>query len=345
MSKHMSNNLRIKRKYLVWLKEAKGLSEKSIDKAASSISTYEAYLVNKDFRAFNAELVRAFKRQLSSRKSARTGAKVSHASVNGVLRDLKAFFLFLADQPGYKSKLTHSEAAYFSTERKSEQSARGGLWKPHPSPQQARHVLSQMPADTVLQRRDRALMAFLFLTGSREGAAITIRLQHVDLKAGCVHFDGRTVNTKFGKSFTTSFFPFGADAEQILRDWIDELQNQHLFAQSNPLLPKTKVGIGSELRFEALGIEREPWSSPSAAAKIYKKAFADAGFPPFSPHLVRDMIIELANDFCRTPEDFKAWSQNVGHEDVLMSFRAYGSVATGRQMELFGRYRKDGAAS
>lgn len=345
MSKHSSNNLRIKRKYLVWLKEAKGLSEKSIDKAASSIVTYEAYLNNKDFRTFNAELVRAFKRQLSAKKNARTGAKVSHASVNGVLRELKSFFMYLADQPGYKSKLTFSEAKYFSPELKSERAARGGLWKPHPSPQQARHVLVQMPAETVIQRRDRALMAFLFLTGSREGAAITICLHHIDLIAGCVHFDGRTVDTKFGKSFTTSFFPFGSEAEQILRDWLDELQNQHLFGRSDPVFPKTKIGIGPERKFVALGIERAPWSSPSAAAKIYKKAFTAAGFPPFSPHLVRDMIMELANDFCRKPEDFKAWSQNLGHEDVLMSFRAYGSVAKGRQMELFARFREDGAAS
>lgn len=339
MLKPSQSNLKIKRRYLVWLKEAKGLSEKSIDKAAASISSYEAFLKGRDFRVFNAELVRSFKRQLTSKKNKRTGAKVSQATVNGVLRDLKAFFLFLADQPSYKSKLTHSEAAYFSTELKSERAARGGLWKPHPSPQQARHVLGQMPTDTVIQRRDRALLAFLFLTGSREGAAITIRLQHVDLKAGCVHFDGRSVNTKFGKSFTTSFFPFGSNAELILEDWIKELQNQHLFGQSDPLFPKTKVGLGPERRFAATGIAREPWSSPSAAAKIYKKAFADAGFPSFSPHLVRDMIMELANDFCRTPEDFKAWSQNIGHEDVLMSFRSYGSVATGRQMELFMRFR------
>jgi len=344
MPKHNSNNLRIKRKYLVWLKEAKGLSEKSIDKAASSISTYEAFLDGKDFRAFHAELVRGFKRHLSSRKNERTGAKISQASVNGVLRDLKAFFLFLADQSGYKSKITYSEAAYFSTERKSELAARGGCWKPHPSPQQARHVLDQMPADTVFQRRDRAFLAFLFLTGSREGAAITIRLQHMDLSAGCVHFDGKTVNTKFGKSFTTSIFPFGSNAEQILRDWIDELQNQHLFGKSDPLFPKTKVSPGADCRFTAIGITREPWASPSTAAKIFKSAFADNGFPPFSPHLVRDMIIELASDFCRTPEEFKAWSQNMGHEDVLMSFRAYGSVATGRQMELITRFRENRSA-
>ena len=127
-----------------------------------------------------------------------------------------------------------------------------------------------------------------------------------------------------------------------MHDWINELQNQHLFSKSDPLFPKTNVGLGPDGKFAATGITREPWANPSTAAKIFKSAFADAGFPPFSPHLVRDMIIELANNFCRAPEEFKAWSQNLGHEDVLMSFRAYGSVATGRQMELLTRFRKSG---
>ena len=37
MAKRSNENLRIKRKYLVWLKDARGLSEASIDKAAASI--------------------------------------------------------------------------------------------------------------------------------------------------------------------------------------------------------------------------------------------------------------------------------------------------------------------
>ena len=41
MSKHTSDNLRIKRKNLVWLKDAKGLSQTSIDKAAASIAIYD----------------------------------------------------------------------------------------------------------------------------------------------------------------------------------------------------------------------------------------------------------------------------------------------------------------
>jgi hypothetical protein len=37
---------------------------------------------------------------------------------------------------------------------------------------------------------------------------------------------------------------------------------------------------------------------------------------------------------CRTPEQFKAWSQNLGHEGVLTTFYSYGSVAERRQGEI-----------
>lgn len=342
MTKHVSSNLRIKRKYLLWLKDAKGLSEASIDKAAAAISLYEKFLDKKDFRAFHSERARAFKRYLSTRKTERTGTNLSQSSINGILRELKSFYSWLADQAGYKSKVTHSDAAYLTPDRKSETARRGSLWKPHPSPEQVRHLLQSMPTETVLQRRDRALIAFLFLTASRVGAAITLRIGHVDLLNACVQFDGRTVNTKFGKTFITGFFPVGEPAEQIVRDWIDELKSVHLFSTSDPLFPKTKVGIGVARRFQALGIACEPWSNPSSAAKIFKQAFTDAGLPPFSPHRIRNTIAELARDYCRTTEDYTAWSQNMGHDDPLTTRHSYGSVAQGRQVELFRKFRERG---
>ena len=88
MSKRASNNLHVKRNYFVWLKDARGLAETSIDKAAAAISTYERYLDGRDFRAFHSERARSFKRRLSSQKNERTGAILSQGSINGVLREL-----------------------------------------------------------------------------------------------------------------------------------------------------------------------------------------------------------------------------------------------------------------
>ncbi|UUV05882.1 tyrosine-type recombinase/integrase [Ruegeria sp. YS9] len=342
MSKSTRENLRIKHKYLVWLQVAKGHSEATIDKTAAAISVYEAFLGGRDFRAFHSERARAFKRYLAAQKNARSGAPLSPSTINSTLREVKAFFFWLADQPGYKSKISHSDTDYLTPDRKSEAARRSTLWKPHPSLAQVQHLLERMPTSSVLQRRDRALVAFLFLTGSRIGAGIGLRLGHVDLQNACVQFDGRSVKTKFGKSFTTAFFPIGGPADQILRDWIGELRTTHLFSDADPLFPKTRVGVDGSRKFAALGIAREPWSNPSSAARIFKQAFTDAGLSPFSPHRVRDTLAELTREYCRTPEDYKAWSQNLGHDNALTTFTSYGAVGPGRQIELMARFRKRG---
>ena len=143
MAKYKQDNQRIKRKYLLWLKDARGLSDASIDKAAAAISLYADWLGAKDFRAFHAERARSFKRHLLGLKHAKSGAPLSAATTNATLRELKAFFYWLADQPGYKSKISRADADYFTPDRKAETARRGALWKPHPSPDQARHVVRQ----------------------------------------------------------------------------------------------------------------------------------------------------------------------------------------------------------
>jgi hypothetical protein len=46
----------------------------------------------------------------------------------------------------------------------------------------------------------------------------------------------------------------------------------------------------------------------------------------------------LGEQVCWSPEDFKAWSQNLGHEDVLTTFTSYGDVPTRRQGEIMQRF-------
>lgn len=345
MRKKRHENTAMKRKYLLWLGDAKGLSPKTITKAAASISEYENFLNGKDLRAFHPERARAFKRFLAKPRGTGKDSVRSAATINAILKHVKDFFHWLADQPGYKSRIRHTEVDYFSTDRKADRTRRGGCWKPHPSPEQLRRVVLAMPTETVIQRRDRALMALFGLTASREGAAISLCLRHIDPDNLCVHFDGRDVDTKFGKSFTTWFYPIGNEFERILIDWVEELHTVHLFSASDPLFPKTRVGRGNGTRFTALGISREPWASPSSAVKIFKSAFRAVGLPEFSPHLVRDTLVDLASKYCRTPEDFKSWSQNMGHDSVHTTFSSYGNVEPGRQGEIIRTFGRDSCAN
>jgi hypothetical protein len=56
-----------------------------------------------------------------------------------------AFLNWLADQPGYKSKIHRSDIAYLSPDRKSETARRTTCWKPHPSPAQVRACSLKCP--------------------------------------------------------------------------------------------------------------------------------------------------------------------------------------------------------
>jgi hypothetical protein len=56
--------------------------------------------------------------------------------------------------------------------------------------------------------------------------------------------------------------------------------------------------------------------------------------PYFNPHSFRKALAQLGEKLCRTPEQFKAWSQNLGHEKVLTTFSSYGEAAAGRQRDI-----------
>jgi hypothetical protein len=44
--------------------------------------------------------------------------------------------------------------------------------------------------------------------------------------------------------------------------------------------------------------------------------------------------VRLGQRLCRTPEEWKAWSQNLGHESEATTFVGYGEVPHHRQAEI-----------
>src|SRR5688500_17115800 len=149
---------------------------------------------------------------MSEAINARSGERLSKATVQSMLRDLKAFFEWLAREPGFRSHIAYADADYFNLSDKDVAVARARREKRVPTLAQVHHVLSAMPSDTVLERRDRALIAFAALTGARVAALASFRLGHVNIGEGYVEQDARVVRTKFGKTFRTFLMPIEGDA-------------------------------------------------------------------------------------------------------------------------------------
>ncbi len=191
-----------------------------------------------------------------------------------------------------------------------------------------------MPHQTDIEKRNRALIAFTLLTGARDSAIASMKLKHVDLIENCVNQDAREVNTKFSKTFNTYFFPVGDEIRKIMAEWITYLRKEKLWGNDAPLFPATRITLGTSMQFETDGLDRKHWSNATPIRTIFRKAFTDAGLPYFNPHTFRNTLVRLGEEVCKTPEQFKAWSQNLGHEKVLTTFLSYGGVACQRQGEI-----------
>jgi integrase/recombinase XerD len=177
-------------------------------------------------------------------------------------------------------------------------------------------------------------LAFTLLTGARDSAIASMKLKHFNLAGGSVFQDARDVKTKFSKTFTTFFFPVGEEIRQIVAAWVAYLREVKLWGNDDPMFPATDTIVGANRQFEAVGLKRQRWSSAAPIRTIFRQAFQAAGLPYFNPHSLRHTLAQLGETRCQTPEEFKAWSQNLGHEDVLTTFNSYGYVATRRQGEI-----------
>ena len=168
MTKHNAENERVKRKYLVFLKEAKRQNESSLDAVAMALSRFENYNKYRNFKAFHFEQAVGFKKFLADQENKQTGKKLSKATLNSILRHLKGFFQWLAMQSGYKSRINYTDTEYFNLSEKDTRIATARRSKPVPTIEQINHVIESMPVNTDIERRNRALIAFTLLTGIRD---------------------------------------------------------------------------------------------------------------------------------------------------------------------------------
>src|SRR5690349_8858752 len=112
MTKPNAENERVKREYLIWLKEARGRSEPTLDIAAAAIDRFQAHTRRRDFRKFRPEQAASFKAHLAAEISITTGKPLSKPTLYGTLRAVAGFFEWLSREPGYRQAVRISDVAY-----------------------------------------------------------------------------------------------------------------------------------------------------------------------------------------------------------------------------------------
>ena len=114
MTKTNAANERIKREYFRYLKEAHGRDEATIDGVARSLARFEQSTGGKDFKRFHREQAVAFKAKLANAKNADSGMGLAKATLLSTMRDLRAFYVWLSRERGFRSHIAYADADYFN---------------------------------------------------------------------------------------------------------------------------------------------------------------------------------------------------------------------------------------
>lgn len=327
MSGKNPKNERVKRDYFYHLKHADGRSDQTIQQIARSLTRFEDFTNKRNFKAFNQRQAVGIKDKLSK-------SGLAPATVHSTLNDLKRFFGWLALQAGFKRAIRLSDIDYFNLSDKAVRAATAPAEKAFPSLQMVEKAIAAMPSETAIEKRDRALLAFTAITGIRDGALVTLKLKHFDEVRRLVLQNPNEVATKFSKRIDTFLFPLNGDFERIFLDWVDHLRNEELFGDYDPLFPKTAMGQDADQCFAVDGLSREHWSNAAPVRIIFKEAFRRVGLPEFTPHRFRDMIVSEMYRCGLTVSEFKAWSQNLGHEGAMTTLTSYGKIGLEEQRRL-----------
>jgi integrase len=327
-------NERLKHRYFAYLREAGQLGEHSIDQVAKALDRFEQHTRRRSFREFRIEQATSFKRALSKEGAERDGRKLSTATIASTLHCLRRFFIWASEQKGFRTRMSRTDADYFKPSRHDEAIARAPRQVLVPTLSQVRAMIAAVPMATTIDRRNRALIAFIILTGARDNAAASTRMRHLDLIDRQLYQDGRDMRTKFRKTFPTWFFPIGSDVEAIVSDWKSELERDHGFEPDDALFPQTVVTFGPSGEVMPPNLGRACWANADPIRKVFKDACRAAGLPNFTPHSFRHTLAQVGGHLCTTPAEYKAWSQNLGHDGAMVTLTSYGNLPGFTQKEL-----------
>lgn len=332
MRKYNAGNERLKRRYVQYLREAKGQDEKSIDKVRAALVKFEECTKYKPFKAFHIDQARQFKDALTRAKTAH-GKPLSLTTTDATLRLVKGFFHWLAGQQGFKKVVAYADVEYFNNNRNDARAAHAQRPVHFPTTNAAYHAFQAMAAQTEVLRRDKAIFAFVMITGARAGAVASLRLKHVNLVDGFVYQDGREVDTKARKTIMTWFFPMHPDYLTYFTEWVAFLRDDKYFGAEDALFPKPEQRM-VDGKFAYDQLSRDPYAGSAKVNAVFRGAFAQVQLHPYTPHSIRKTLGQEMSDRNLPLDVQKAWSQNLGHENFITTVSSYLPVSDRRQGEL-----------
>lgn len=323
----------VKKQYEEALLHGKCRDPKTVRAVWNNLNLFEDFTGHADFKTFNSEQAKSFKIWLEKQKN-QDGELLSLSTVRSTLNAVREFFEWLAIHPQYIKKIDGRAVQYLRLSDNANRAARASREKAAPTLEELEKALKAMPDETDIEKRDRAIFAFMIITCVRDDALVSLKRKHVNADEKTVWQDPKLVRTKGRKGIVTRFvsqvMPL---AEQIVLDWLRYSDDILKLKPNDPLFPKTLVKSSAEsMTFETQGLSREPWANAGPVRALFKATFKAVDLPYYNPHLFRKTICRwgLKN---LSQYEFKALSQNLGHEHAMTTYNSYAKLTEDEQLE------------
>ena len=323
-------NAKAVRLYVEYMRNAKRRAEATIVAVERALCTFEKGSKLADFAQFDRHAAKRFTSWLE--EEGPSGKGTSAKQMYQTLHHVRSFLQWLAFRPGYKSRIQLNDIDYLSMDRKKMQEVTGPNIVDWPSKEHVLKLTGSIKPESEADRRDRALISFLLLSGMRETAVATLPLGCFDQKELEVYqFPEKGVQTKFSKKMISHLFVFDDKLLGYILDWAEYLAQEREFSASDPMFPRSRVVRCEESgEFASPGVEPVFWESGGPVRDILVARSMQAGLPYFKPHCFRHAASQLANLQCSSFEELRAISQNLGHENVGTTLTSYGKLGQER---------------
>lgn len=206
-------------------------------------------------------------------------------------------------------------------------------------------VTFQTPNDTLRYQRDQAAIAFLFLSGMRVGAFVTLPISCVDMSqypekpARIAQLPEYYVQTKNSKAAVTFLLPI-PELMSIVLKWDAKVRE---VAQGNMTSWYTK------LDYSGLNINSEDYVTETrivtgrrmALSQGMRELCAMAGVEYKSPHKLRHGHGVYGVKVAKTVAELKVISQNLMHSNIGITDGIYGKLAEDDMAAIIGSMTPD----
>ena len=264
-----------KREFFSYLKNSAGFSDDSVYAFEKAILFWEDFNTDRDFASFDDKEAVNFRDWLKARNRKGSEANISLSYCYDTLRRLRRFFNWLSKQPSYKSKINPNHIGFLNLSKKEARVATQSRIRKVPALEDVLQVLEVIKGRTEVEKRDRALISFVLLTGARISAVASLPMKSFDRSRLTVDQNpDYNVKTKFSKRISTTLFPL-PDTKPLayFLEWFDYLQKERGFSPDQPIFPATKIEKGEEniSFFSSEKVSCVFWADAASARKVLKK--------------------------------------------------------------------------